>query len=134
MRKVVIDYSSNLLKPGTVVSIPVLVFWNHKGIVSDRWHNSKPMVISNSARRGGVQEEPWDDFACGCRVSVEGYPSNLQSFMVLARAREFMGTAYDLVKWNCELLVAHAHGLKVQSPQLAITAIIALVLGAIALR
>jgi len=41
-------------QPGMAVSIPTFLIYRHKGIVSDHWHNGKPMIISNSARAGGV--------------------------------------------------------------------------------
>lgn len=112
-------------QPGTVVSIPTFVIYRHKGIVSDRWYNGKPMIISNSARAGGVQEEPWDVFAEGYIVTEDGYPSGLPSYEVVSRARSFIGTLYDLFSWNCDHLVAAAHGLEPQSLQVAATVAVA---------
>ncbi len=111
---------------GTVVSIPIFLFYSHKGIVSDRWYGGKPMIISNSARSGGVREELWGVFAEGCVVTVDGNPSGLPHFEVLSRARSLIGTQYDLFRWNCEHFVAYAHGLKPQSAQVAITVAIAM--------
>lgn len=107
--------------PGTIVSIPILVLFRHKGIVSDRLYNGKPTVISNSARAGGVCEEPWDTFAAGCIVTPEGYPSALPGHEVVQRARSVIGTPYRLLDWNCDYVVAFAHGLKLGSPQVAAT-------------
>lgn len=112
-------------QPGTVVSIPTFLIYRHKGIVSDRWYNGKPMIISNSARSGGVCEEPWDEFAEGHIVTVESYPSDLPSHVVVSRAQSFIGTRYDLFSWNCEYLVAVAHGLKPQSSQVTVTIAVA---------
>jgi len=112
-------------QPGTVVSIPTFLIYRHKGIVSDRWYNGKPLIISNSARANGVQEEPWEVFAEGHIVKVEGYPSNLSNHEVVSRAQSYIGTQYDLFSWNCEHLVAVAHGLKSQSPQVAATVAVA---------
>ena len=120
------------LVPGTVVSVWVFPFFRHKGIVSDRWDGDKPMVIANSARAGGVAEESWDIFAAGQTVVIEGYPSNLPSYVVLQRARSLIAKKYNLFAWNCEHLTAHAHGMKHESPQIAVT-LIAVALGTIIL-
>ena len=113
-------------QPGMVVSIPTFPVFRHKGIVSDRWYGGKPMIISNSARSGGVREEPWDVFAEDHVVAVDGYPGDLPNHEVVSRARSFIGTRYDLFSWNCEHFVAEAHGLKPQSPQVAVTVAIAI--------
>lgn len=105
--------------PGTVVSAPFLGIFRHRGLVSDRCHNGKPMVISNSAPAGGVTEEPWDTFAAGNEVTIEGYPSDLPPWTVIQRARVRIGTSYQLFNWNCEHLVSYAHGQRPASPQVA---------------
>lgn len=111
--------------PGNVVYINTHVFFRHKGIVSDRWHNGKPMVISNSARRGGTYEESWDDFAQGRTVYKEGNPSQLPAWHVLANARAcIQRKPYDLLGWNCESMVTYAFGLRPASPQLATVAVL----------
>jgi len=116
-----------------VVSVPIFLFYRHKGIVSDRWHGGKPMVISTSARSGGVREEPWDVFAQGHVVTVDGYLGGLPSYEVLRRARSLIGAQYDVLVRNCEHLVTNVHGIKPQSSQVALTfAIVALCVGALA--
>jgi hypothetical protein len=65
--------------PGSIVSVPAYILFRHKGIVSDRWHGGKPMVISNSARAGGVAEEPWDVFTSGQTWKEEGHPGSLSA-------------------------------------------------------
>jgi hypothetical protein len=114
---------------GTVVSIPIALFYRHKGIVSDQWHGGKPMVFSTSARSGAVREESWDTFAQNRVVAVDGYPGNLSSLEVVRRARLLIGAPYDVLAKNCEHFVTHVHGLKPQSPQVAFTVLIALCIG-----
>lgn len=116
-------------RPGTVVSVTILLFYRHKGVVSDRWHHGKPMVISASARARSVREEPWDVFAQGGVVTVDGYPGRMPHWEVLRRARSLIGSAYDLFTRNCEHFVSYVHGLKPHSPQLAFTVGFALVVG-----
>jgi hypothetical protein len=119
------------LPPGTVVSVPVYKVFKHKGIVSDRFVNGNPMVISNSARAGGVAEEPWEVFAAGQPVMVQEYPSALSGYLILARARSQIGTKYRLLDWNCEHLVSHAQGKRAESPQVAAAIAIAVLVGII---
>jgi hypothetical protein len=113
--------------PGNVVWIVTHLLWRHKGIVSDRWHNGKPMVISASARAGAVCEESWDVFSDGKQVFDGGYPSQLPQWDVLHRARMLIGRRYQLIEFNCDHFVALAHGdEEPRSPQLAGTMTIAL--------
>lgn len=117
---------------GMVVSVPIFLFYHHKGIVSDQWCNGKPMVISTSSRSGEVREESWDVFAQGRVVTADGYPGNLPGWEVVRRARSLVGTRYDLLTKNCEQFVTFVHGLEPQSTQLALTVVIALCVGVLA--
>src|SRR5690348_11485574 len=111
---------------GTIVSTDTHIFWRHRGIVSDRWHGGKPMVISASARSGVACEELWDAFSSGKPVRDEGYPDLLPPWEVLRRARALMGREYRLLEFNCDHFVALAHGQEARSPQLGATLTIAL--------
>jgi hypothetical protein len=104
--------------PGSIISVPILLFFRHRGIVSDRWYMGKPMVISNSARNGGVVEEPWDVFCNGQLCSDEGYPGALSTFEVLHRARHPAQNGYSLFGWNCDDHVEASHGLTLSGRQL----------------
>jgi hypothetical protein len=116
-----------MLVPGTVVSVPLLLVFRHKGVVSDRRPGGKSLVISSSARAGGVAEESWETFAGGQIVTSEGYPSNLPPYEVLGRARLLIGSRYDLFAWNCDHLTRYAHGLEPKSPQIVAALLIAAV-------
>jgi hypothetical protein len=109
--------------PGTIVYVWFFVF-RHKGIVSNRRHNGKPMVIANSVSTRGVAEIPWDDFTTGLPCFREGYPSNLHPLQVLYNARELTGQPYSVAAFNCEHFVYKAHGLPPRSPQFAMTALV----------
>lgn len=108
-------------RPGIVISVPTHLFYRHRGIVSDRWYGGKPMVISGSARRGCVAEEPWDEFSQGAAVTIENYPTTLPPQEIVQRARTHVGSRYRLLDWNCEHLVAQACGQPPHSPQVAAT-------------
>lgn len=127
-------FANNWPAPGTVVSVPAYVFFRHKGIVSDRWYGGKPMVISNSARTGGVAEEGWDVFTSGQAWKEEGHLGKLTSWEVLYRARSAGSRPYNAFTWNCESFVADRHGLPPASPQLAVAVVVALVGAAIIAR
>jgi hypothetical protein len=108
------------LRPGTIVSSQTHWFFRHRGIVSDRWHQGNPMIISNSARAGGVAEESWDEFAAGHEVSIDESPSVLNPWEVVARARSRVGSKYRVLDWNCEHFVSFAQGFEPHSPQMAL--------------
>ena len=90
------------------------------------------MVISTSARSGGVCEEPWDVFAQRRVVTVDGYLGSLSSGEVLRRAKSLIGVPYHMLVRNCDHFVTYAHGLEPQSPQVALTCVIALGIAALA--
>lgn len=113
----------NSLQPGTIVSVAVGPL-THFGIVSDQQGAGFPYVISCSRRTGQVSEEAATTFANGDNIKVHSYPSQLNPFQVIQRARSKLGTKYDLFKWNCEHFVRWAHNLKPESPQLQIAAIL----------
>ncbi|MCB2102027.1 MAG: hypothetical protein KDE22_14215 [Rhodobacterales bacterium] len=104
-------------RPGTVVAAR-FGFYKHVGIVSDRWDRDGPMVISNSKRSGHGAEEGMRLFAAGTPVRIVGFPGTLPPDEVLARARAVMTRPYDLLTWNCEHFIRHAHGLPRYSPQM----------------
>ena len=114
------------LPPGNVISVETHLFWRHRGIVSDRWHNGRPTVISASARAGCVCEEPWEVFTAGKQAVDEGYPSVLPTWEVLQRARQLIGTPYRILEFNCDHFATLAHGAEPQSTQLGATIAVAL--------
>lgn len=116
------------LQPGTIVSVGVGPL-THFGIVSDQGGPDFPHIISCSRRTGQVAEETAADFANGGTIKVHNYPSQLNPFQVIQRARSKLGTKYDLFKWNCEHFVRWVHSLKPESPQLQA----AMVLGVLSL-
>lgn len=109
------------LRPGTVLSAG-RPFYRHVGMVTDRFVNEVPTIISSSGGRGMVVEEPMDTFRGQGDLRVDGYLGSLPPEMVLARARAKLGTNYSLFNWNCEQFVRYAHGLNQESPQLATAA------------
>jgi hypothetical protein len=105
------------LNPGITIGVrvgPVI----HVGIVSDRNSGGMPMVISNSFRAGGVAEEPLSVFQGGYPLVSVAQPTVLPSWHILSRARQMLGTRWNLLSWNCEHFVYWAHGLEPKSPQL----------------
>ncbi|MBL9087783.1 MAG: hypothetical protein JNM10_11645 [Planctomycetia bacterium] len=76
-------------------------------------------VISASARRGGVFDEPLHDFAQGGVVYRPSIPRFVSRDEALARARRHLGRRYRLFSGNCEHLVYEALGHPRRSPQLA---------------
>lgn len=104
------------LPPGAVVSVP---FFGgiHLGLVSDQSWGGYPLVLNNSKTRGRVVEEDWLSFIDNRPVTFQGYPSELDSAVVLDRARTRIGQKWNLRHWNCEHFVRWAHGLPAESEQ-----------------
>ncbi len=114
--------------PGTVVWIRAYLLFRHKGIVSDRWCDGKPLVITNDPVRG-VIEQTWEEFCAGQTPQVEGYPSRLPYHEVLQRARSRLGERYHLFDFNCDQLKNYAHALPALSEQVQIVAVTAAIAG-----
>lgn len=117
--------------PGTVIWIRAYLFYRHKGIVSDRWYDGKPMVICNSPDYG-VIEQTWDQFGAGQMPEPEGYPGKLPYWEVLSRARSQLGMPYHLFGSNCDHLKNFAHGIPVESEQLKATMVAFTFVGVVA--
>ena len=117
----------NKLIPGTVVSMMVGPI-EHFGIVSDQLIGGVPHIISNSKRTGLVCEEPVSIFANGQNLKTYDFSGTLNPSAVVSRARTKIGSAYDLIGWNCEHFIRWALGMKVESPQLRGAAILGLAL------
>jgi hypothetical protein len=112
------DFNAADHTPGMLVSVPVFGPFRHVGLLGDRWIGGNLTVISCSRRRGEVVEESWDEFRQGQLVTLENYLGSRSPEVVLARAREAIGTRWNLVTFNCEHFVRRAHGVREQSPQL----------------
>ena len=99
--------------PGEVIAVRVYgIFW-HVGIVTP-WST----VISSSRRHGGVTEQGLNEFAGGKPIRRVGYPGQLPSHTVVARASSQLGRPWKLFDANCEHFALWAHGLNPESPQL----------------
>lgn len=105
------------LKPGEVIGVRVGPV-THVGIVSDRYAGGMPMVISNSHRAGCVAEEPFSVFQGSYSLVSVPQTVSLPASLILFRAREKLGTKWNLFTWNCEHFVHWALGLEPKSPQL----------------
>jgi len=115
----------NNLIPGTVVSTMVGPI-GHFGIASDRQIGGLQCIISCSQATGQVSEEPANIFTNGKKIKIHAYPGALSPSVVINRARSKLGTAYNFLSWNCEHFIRWVHGIKVESPQLQISALIGL--------
>ncbi len=100
-------------RTGDKLSVPGRAGTRHVGVYS---HNGQ--VIHNSKVHFRVVEESLAEFAEGATVTIEARARAGTEWLVVARAREKLGTAYDLLSWNCEHLVEYARTGTPSSPQL----------------
>lgn len=105
------------LAPGAVIGVRLGLI-THVGIVTDRHVDGQPMVISNSLRSGRVEEEPLRVFQGAFPLVPVTQPAAMPVGEVLSRARQKLGTRWDLLSWNCEHFVHWAFGQGPKSPQL----------------
>lgn len=104
------------LSAGDVVSIQLGII-EHFGVVSDKYINGVPCIISNSHKKGMVVEESIQEFANGRAITVHQYSGSLNPIQIISRARSRLGESYNLIKWNCEHFIRWATGLEPKSPQ-----------------
>lgn len=105
------------LPAGTVLRVSH-GWYDHVGLVSDRYKSGELAVVSFSATAGGLVEEPYSAYSRGQVVYVDGYFGSLPPGMVLQRARLKHGQPYSWTEFNCEHFVRYAHGVLIESPQL----------------
>lgn len=105
------------LPAGTVVRVGH-GWYDHVGLLSDRYIAGVRAVASFSAQAGGFIEEPYTVFSRGRVVYVDGYFGSLPSWLVLQRARLKAEHTYSWTEFNCEHFVRYAHGVLIESPQL----------------
>lgn len=114
-------------EPGDPIAVDVFPggVVTHVGIVTDVRAGPPAVggvasvhVVSASARRGGVFEEPLEVFAQGGAPYRPAIARLLPRESVVARARARIGRPYRLLTDNCEHLVLHCLGHAPKSPQL----------------
>ena len=124
---------NSIYSTGAIVTILFNGF-KHFAIVSDRYFNGKPMLISLSNRTGTVCEEAWDKCTQGRKVELAKDQGILPSWQVLIRAKSLLGKiGYRLWDQNCEHFARWTHGLKVESKQVQNYAVAGLAIGVIGL-
>lgn len=101
------------LEIGDKLSVPGRAGTRHVGVYA-----GGGAVIHNSKQHLRVVEEPLAAFASGERVTVEARARRGMGGVVVDRAREHLGTSYDLLRWNCEHLAEYARTGTASSPQL----------------
>lgn len=108
---------SSIYSPGAIVTV-LMGGYQHYAIVSDRYTNGMPMLISLSARRGTVHEEPWHTCAKNRQVTLSPEQGNLMPHVAIARARSAIRRReWHFLKYNCEHFAREVHGLGITSKQ-----------------
>jgi hypothetical protein len=119
---------------GTAVFADFLLF-RHRGIITGYDSYGRPLVTSNSRRRGHVVQESIDEFRQGREVAAEVDQGRYLP-IVAQRAASGIGRKYDFFSFNCDHFVEWAKGNEPVSDQIIFwgTAIGAAVLLTFALR
>lgn len=103
--------------------------YKHLAFISNKFFQGKPMLISNTMRKGSVYEEPWDTVVGSRRFKIETIETSEPASQVLDRARSYIGKAkYDLFGFNCEHFVSKVVTGIPKSPQIQAAAISATIL------
>jgi len=92
-------------QPGTIIVVNIFGPLEHWGVISDRWVDGMPCVISCSFRQGCVAEESFKEFAGNNEVRIKEIPTVLSPSAIITRARSRVGTKYNIFTWNCEHFV-----------------------------
>ncbi|WP_075185339.1 lecithin retinol acyltransferase family protein [Teredinibacter haidensis] len=96
--------------------------YRHWALVTDRFYNGKPMLISNSMRTGTVREEPWDEVVKGRKYQMFLVKAKSHKHSIFVRARQAIGKVrYSLLSYNCEHFIKHLITGKPTSHQVKVT-------------
>ena len=107
----------SIYSTGAIVKV-LIGAYNHYAVISDKYDNGKPMLISLSARQGTVCEETWDYCVKNRKVVLSSIQGDLQPYQVIERARSKLGKIkYNPLNRNCEHFARWSHGLRVESKQ-----------------
>ena len=80
--------------------------YKHWALVTDKFHEGKPMLISNTMRNGTVREEPWDQVVGANKYKIHFVRTNIPKKFLLERARSAINNVkYNLLDYNCEHFV-----------------------------
>ena len=101
------------LQIGDKLSVPGRGGTRHVGVFV-----GNGQVIHNSKVHLRVVEESLVAFAEGAPITIEARARAGTEWLVVARARQHLGSVYDLLFWNCEHLVEYARTGTASSPQL----------------
>jgi len=100
--------------------------------LGDGYIDGERSVLAFSAKARGLVEQKWSVFTESRPFKVVGYLGKLSPAEVMVRARLWKGLSYSLFNRNCEHFVRYAHGLILQSPQLAFASVLSLLAVAMA--
>lgn len=124
-------------KIGDKCSVSINGIWSrHHGIVADFDRRGQPVFIHNTYQRGFVDWASFEDFAAGREVRIDKRARPGTEREVVRRARNKLGTKYDLATFNCEHFANYAATGTASSEQvqvLGIGAVVIAVFGVIAL-
>jgi hypothetical protein len=120
------------LPTGTVIRVSH-GWYDHVALIGDHISNGERTVLAFSAQANGLAEQLYSAFACGRRVTVDGYLGSLPPDIVMQRARLKHAQSYSWTEFNCEHFVRYAHGVPIESPQLRQWTFLAGVLGVVTL-
>ena len=110
----------SIYSTGAIVKV-LMGAYNHYAVISDKFDNGKPMLISLSARQGTVCEETWDYCVKNRKVVLSPVQGDLQPHQVIQRARSKLGKIkYNPLSRNCEHFARWSHGLRVESKQVQV--------------
>ena len=113
---------------GTVIRVSHN-WYDHVGLIGDRYIMGERSVIAFSAQAGGLVEQAYSAFAAGRTVTIDGYLGVLPPETVVRRARMKREQTYSWTNFNCEHFVRYAHGVPIESPQLRQWTFVAGILG-----
>lgn len=80
--------------------------YKHWALLSERTHQGRPLLISNTLRNGTVKEETWDQVVGHRPYKIITLQTGTPAYIILAKARGAIDQVkYDLIQYNCEHFV-----------------------------
>lgn len=90
-----------------------------------------PNLVVHASKENGVILANLSDVVTGKNVINHGRHGELPDSEIIRRATNMIGMSYNLFLRNCEHVVRHASGIKVESPQIQSAVACVLLVGAV---
>lgn len=108
---------NHVQQPGALISIDMGAY-DHVGLVTNRFIEGMPTIISLSETHNTVVEQSWYEAVENRKVKLYSEQGVIDPSHAITRARAYLGKLRWSFFYNCEHFARAVHGLEVKSIEL----------------